>query len=144
MLPEYALQPSRTKGVRRPTFNHFRLTRTRCALAIFSETWPAGSISGTLPGMEHRCEVCESFRPGGALDPARELLEVSFGERRVLLCRGHAGIARNSQVASFDELRALYAESEGQRSYVSRRTRDARSGDGATRNAGRRASDLAR
>jgi len=94
--------------------------------------------------MEHRCEVCASFRPRGALDPARELLEVSFGERRVLLCRGHAGIARNSQVSSIDELRTLYAESIGQRSYISRRARDAGESEGAPRNAGRRAGDLAR
>jgi len=93
--------------------------------------------------MEHRCEVCRSFRPRGALDPARELLEVSFGERRVLLCKGHAGIAQNSQVSSFDELRALYAESEGQRSYISRRARGA-SREGTPRSAGRRAVDLAR
>jgi hypothetical protein len=94
--------------------------------------------------MEHRCEVCESFRPRGALDPARELLEVSFGERRVLLCRGHAGIARNSQVSSFDELRALYAESEGKRSYISRRAHGAGANEGSPRNDGRRAGDLAR
>ena len=93
--------------------------------------------------MEYRCEVCESFRPRGELGPARTLLEVSFGERQVLLCRGHAGIAKNSQVSSFDELRALYAESEGKRSYISRRTRAGVS-DGKPRSPGRRSSDLAR
>ena len=92
--------------------------------------------------MEHRCEVCRSFRAEGTLGPARELVEVSFGERRVLLCRGHAGIARNSQVSSFEELRALYAESEGKRSYVSRRGRTGALGDDAKRSPGRRASDL--
>jgi hypothetical protein len=94
--------------------------------------------------MEHRCEVCESFRPRGVLNPARELLELSFGERRVLLCRGHAAIAQNSQVSSLAELRALYAESEGQRSYIARRARRAMASDGAPRSAGRRAGDLAR
>jgi hypothetical protein len=96
--------------------------------------------------MEQRCEVCESFRPQGDLKAARELLEVTFGERRVLLCRGHAGIAHNSQVSSLDELRALYAESEGQRSYVSRRARavKAQADASAARSVGRRASDLAR
>ncbi|HKO49470.1 MAG TPA: hypothetical protein VJV79_17195 [Polyangiaceae bacterium] len=94
--------------------------------------------------MEHRCEVCESFRPRGALGAARELLEVIFGERRVLLCRGHAGIARNSEVQSFDELRALYAESEGQRSYIARRAQRSLPSDGTPRNAGRRAGDSAR
>jgi len=93
--------------------------------------------------MEHRCEVCESFRPQGDLGPARALLEVSFGDRRVLLCRGHAGIAQNSQVASIEELRALYAESEGKRSFISRRARDG-ADNGKPRSAGRRTSDLTR
>ncbi|HET7543311.1 MAG TPA: hypothetical protein VFK05_25735 [Polyangiaceae bacterium] len=93
--------------------------------------------------MEHRCEVCESFRPRGDFGPARALLEVRFGERSVLLCRGHAGIARNSQVSTFEELRALYAESHGKRSYVSRRAPAAAS-EGKPRSAGRRSSDLAR
>jgi len=94
--------------------------------------------------MEHRCEVCESFRPRGDLGPARQLLEVSFGERRVWLCRGHAGIARNSEVSSFEELRALYAESDGKRSYISRRAPSAEASEGWPRNEGRRASDLSR
>jgi hypothetical protein len=94
--------------------------------------------------MEHRCEVCDSFRPQNDLGAARELLSVPFGERSVLLCRGHAGIAKNSGVATLDELRALYAESHGQRSYVARRARNAPSNVGAPRSAGRRASDFAR
>jgi hypothetical protein len=92
--------------------------------------------------MEHCCEVCKSFRPRGALDAARELVEVSFGERRVLLCRGHAGIARNSQIASLEELRALYAESNGKRSYISRRAGRSTPSEGQPRSAGRRAGDL--
>ncbi|HYP99824.1 MAG TPA: hypothetical protein VER96_14210 [Polyangiaceae bacterium] len=91
--------------------------------------------------MEHRCEVCESFRPRGEQGPARELLEVSFGERRVLLCRGHAGIARNSEISTFEELRALYAESDGKRSFIGRRAQSG-SPTGKPRTAGRRASDL--
>jgi len=94
--------------------------------------------------MEHHCEVCESFRPQGDLKAARELLQVSFGERTVLLCRGHAGIAQNSQVSSLDELRALYAESSGQRSYVARRARIAMAATGKPRSPGRRATDLPR
>jgi len=96
--------------------------------------------------MEQHCEVCESFRPRGDREPARGLLEVSFGERRVLLCRGHAGIARNSEVSSFEELRALYAESDGKRSFIARRARAAQPGaTGAKpRSLGRRASDLPR
>jgi hypothetical protein len=93
--------------------------------------------------MEQRCEVCESFRPHD-LNAARELLEVPFGERRVLLCRGHAGIAHNSQIESLEGLRALYAESEGQRSYIARRARTAKALASDARSVGRRASDLAR
>jgi len=94
--------------------------------------------------MEHRCEVCESFRPEGDLGAGRELLLVSFGERSVLLCRGHAGIAKNSAVSSIDGLRALYAESHGQRSYIARRARIAQSNAGPARSAGRRVADFAR
>jgi hypothetical protein len=94
--------------------------------------------------MEKRCEVCESFRPQGDLKAGRELLEVSFGDHQVLLCRGHAGIAKNSEVTSFQELRALYAESKGQRSYLSRRSRAARAVMTQPRSVGRRATDTAR
>src|SRR4051812_41224583 len=98
---------------------------------------------GNAMGMEHRCEVCESFRLEGDPGAARELLEVPFGERRVLLCRGHAAIAKNSGVSTLEELRALYAESHGQRSYVARRARIAQSKAGQARSVGRRSSDLA-
>ena len=94
--------------------------------------------------MEKRCEVCESFRPQGDLKAGRELLEVSFGDHQVLLCRGHAGIAKNSEVTSFQELRALYAESKGQRSYLSRRSRASRLAVSQPRSEGRRATDAAR
>jgi hypothetical protein len=93
--------------------------------------------------MEQRCEVCESFRPQGDLNAARELLEVPFGERSVLLCRGHAGIAKNSAVSTLDELRTLYAESHGLRSYIARRARIAQSNAGRARTAGRRVTDSA-
>lgn len=88
--------------------------------------------------MQQRCEVCENFRPEGDLKPGRKLEEVTYGTRRVLLCRAHAGIAENSAVTSFDELRALYTESKGLRSYVPRR---ARGSADLTRSPGRRASD---
>ena len=91
--------------------------------------------------MEKRCEVCEQFRPQGDLKPARELLEVPFGDRLVSLCRAHTRIAQNSRVTSFEELRELYAESEGQRSYLARRAASERSAEGAPRSVGRRASD---
>ena len=73
--------------------------------------------------MQQRCEVCENFRPEGDLKPGRKLEEVTFGTRRVLLCRAHAGIAANSGVTTFEELRVLYTEQHGGRSYVPRRAR---------------------
>jgi hypothetical protein len=75
--------------------------------------------------MQQRCEVCENFRPEGDLKPGRKLEEVMFGARRVLLCRAHAGIAVNSGVTTFEELRELYTEQHGSRSYVPRRARGA-------------------
>lgn len=73
--------------------------------------------------MQQRCEVCENFRPEGDLKPGRVLEAVSYGKRAVLLCRAHAGIAQSSGVSSFEELRELFRESRGQRSYVPRRAR---------------------
>jgi hypothetical protein len=95
--------------------------------------------------MQQRCEVCENFRPEGDLKPNRVLEEVTYGKRRVLLCRAHAGIAHNSGVTTFEELRELYTEQHGKRSYVPRRTRaaatKAASKKRAPRSPGRRASD---
>jgi hypothetical protein len=71
--------------------------------------------------MQQRCEVCENFRPEGDLVVGRKLDEVTFGSRKVLLCRAHAGIAANSAVTTFEELRELYTEQHGSRSYVPRR-----------------------
>jgi hypothetical protein len=73
--------------------------------------------------MQQRCEVCENFRPDGDLKPGRKLEEVKYGTRTVLLCRAHAGIAQNSGVTTFAELRELYQEQHGSRSYVPRRAR---------------------
>jgi hypothetical protein len=93
--------------------------------------------------MQQRCEVCENFRPDGDLKPGRKLEEVTFGTRKVLLCRAHAGIAQNSGVATFEELRELYTEQNGVRSYVPRRARTAPvpAKKKAARSPGRRASD---
>lgn len=87
--------------------------------------------------MQPRCEVCENFRPEGDLKPGRKLEEVAFGARKVLLCRAHAGIAESSGVSSFDELRELYTEQHGSRSYVPRRGRS------LVRSGGRRLRDAA-
>lgn len=96
--------------------------------------------------MQQRCEVCESFRPEGDLKPGRTLEAVKYGARLVLLCRAHAGIAKNSGVTTFEELRELYTESNGARSYVPRRARIAPADltsrrQSEPRSAGRRASD---
>jgi|SRR5882724_11274402 len=95
--------------------------------------------------MAQRCEVCERFRPSGDLQPGRELVNVSFGERRVRLCRAHAGIAKNSGAFTLDALRELFSESDGNRSYVARRARlsgHAKPRGGAKRlSPGRRATD---
>jgi hypothetical protein len=85
--------------------------------------------------MQQRCEVCENFRPEGDLVPGRKLDEVTFGSRKVLLCRAHAGIASNSGVTTFEGLRELYTEQHGSRSYVPRRTQS------LARTVGRRARD---
>lgn len=55
--------------------------------------------------------------------PGRKLEEVTFGSRKVLMCRAHSGIAVNSGVSTFEELRELYTEQHGSRSYVPRRAR---------------------
>jgi hypothetical protein len=64
-----------------------------------------------------------------------------FGGRSVLLCRAHAGIAKNSGVTTHEELRELFAESGGKRSFVSRR--GSASGGAKARGPGRRATDSA-
>lgn len=92
--------------------------------------------------MQQRCEVCENFRPEGDLKPGRKLEEVTYGTRRVLLCRAHAGIAQNSGVTTFAELRELYTEHHGSRSYVPRRARSVPARvKKATRTPGRRVTD---
>ncbi|HLV19781.1 MAG TPA: hypothetical protein VKZ49_02825 [Polyangiaceae bacterium] len=60
-----------------------------------------------------------------------------FGQRVLVLCRAHALIARNSGVRSLAALRELYHESDGQRSYVPRRSL----GHDTDRGRGRRATD---
>jgi hypothetical protein len=89
--------------------------------------------------MAHRCEVCEQFRPSGDLQPGRELSNVAFDERHVLLCKAHAGIAQNSGVSTLAGLRELFAESTGQRSFVTRR--GYASAGAKARSPGRRATD---
>jgi hypothetical protein len=90
--------------------------------------------------MQPRCEVCENFRPGAEIDPTVRMVEVPFDVRTVVLCAGHARIAERSGVKSFEELREIYGK--GRRSFVPRRSPDARESAGERRlSAGRRATD---
>jgi hypothetical protein len=71
----------------------------------------------------------------------QKLVDMKLGVRTVTLCRGHALIAENSGVRTFEGLRELYGS--GRRSYVPRR----RSLEGLAESEhrlgrGRRASDL--
>jgi hypothetical protein len=89
--------------------------------------------------MAQHCEVCRIFKP--ELTPvAPELVELSLDVRAVLLCRGHARIAKNSGVRTFKALRELYGD--GRRSYVSRRRPEPPPRRSERRaNGGRRATD---
>jgi hypothetical protein len=92
--------------------------------------------------MLERCEVCENFRPEGDLVKNRKLVDVSFGEHTVVLCVAHARIAANSDVKTWRELRELYHESDGKRSFVPRRGRRTEPRAGKERRSlGRRATD---
>jgi hypothetical protein len=71
-----------------------------------------------------------------------ELGEVPFGRRMVVLCRGHALIARNSGIQTFKGLREFYGS--GRRSFLARRSTEAGNMDFDQRaSRGRRASDQA-
>jgi hypothetical protein len=89
-------------------------------------------------GMRAHCEVCEGFRNKADLD-GLTTVEVQFPERPVLLCTGHAKIAENSGVTTFDGLRELYGS--GRRSYVPRRRPELLQPNGVSRQGGRRATD---
>jgi hypothetical protein len=66
--------------------------------------------------------------------------EVPFGTRVVVLCRGHALIAKNNGARTFKALRELYGS--GRRSFIARRRSDAGSTDFEQRaSRGRRAGD---
>jgi len=89
--------------------------------------------------MEHSCEVCDNFRPRAEFGSRYRVVQVAFDVRAVHLCVGHARIAENSGVVSFEDLRQLYGS--GRRSYVPRRQPGSLVGNGRTRNPGRRATD---
>jgi hypothetical protein len=89
--------------------------------------------------MQHRCEVCASFRPNAEFDERYRVVPVAFAERTVHLCVAHARIAENSGVTSFEGLREIYGE--GRRSFVPRRGPSTTPTNDRRRTAGRRASD---
>jgi hypothetical protein len=70
--------------------------------------------------MRERCEVCENFRPETEYAGDRRTILIEYGVRPVRLCIGHARIAANSGVQSFEDLRELYGS--GRRSFVPRRS----------------------
>jgi hypothetical protein len=106
-----------------------------------SETWPPRRRERRLCCMRQCCEVCENFMPEVART-SRKLVEVVLDRRTVTLCRGHALIAENSGVKSFEALRELYGS--GRRSYVPRRSAST-AGPGDQRlGRGRRAADAPR
>ncbi len=92
-----------------------------------------------MSAMGQYCEVCENFRSKAEQDDGRKIVKVDYDVRPVYLCRGHARIAENSGVKTFEELRELYGS--GRRSYVPRRGPATAQTDGASRGIGRRSSD---
>jgi hypothetical protein len=90
--------------------------------------------------MRERCEVCENFRPDVDFPGDRRTSLIPFDVRPVRLCAGHARIAQNSGVTSFEGLRELYGS--GRRSFVPRRSDSTPTAFGKQReNPGRRATD---
>jgi hypothetical protein len=103
-------------------------------------SWPSGLNARTLASMRQHCEVCEAIRPEAGPVPEEKLVYVEFPKRTVRLCTGHALIAKNSGVHSFEQLRELYGS--GRRSHVPRRGDDeARRSKEKRKSAGRRLSD---
>jgi len=70
--------------------------------------------------MRRECEICSSFRPGTLRG---ELMEMKFAERNVTLCAGHTRIARSLGVISLAELKSVFTENTGRRSFVQRRAK---------------------
>lgn len=74
---------------------------------------------------------------------SQKLVELKLDTRSVTLCRGHALIAENSGVKTFEALRELYGS--GRRSYVPRRrSTEPSPGSEQRLGRGRRAADAVR
>jgi hypothetical protein len=57
-------------------------------------------------------------------------MEMRFAERTVTLCAGHARIARSLGVISLAELRAVFSENGGRRSFLQRRAQQRETASG--------------
>ena len=90
--------------------------------------------------MEHGCDVCHNFRPQANLRE-RPLTRVSIGHHVIVLCELHKCVALSCGVTTFAELRDIYGESNGRRSYVPRRTGERASLPDEQRQTGRRSTD---
>ena len=103
-------------------------------------SWPSGLSARRLARMRSHCEVCAAIRPGAKAVAEEKLVYMEFRTRTVRICLGHALIAQNSGVSSFEELREFYGS--GRRSHVSRRGQEVFESEHENRRVpGRRASD---
>jgi hypothetical protein len=68
--------------------------------------------------MSRTCEVCCTLGSSAKTKVRRILV----AERIVALCEDHAKAAKDAEPGSVPELRALYAETSGRRSLLSRRS----------------------
>lgn len=93
--------------------------------------------------MPATCEVCNHLRPRSVsqFPDKYRVIEVKYDARSVHLCVGHARIAANSGVVTFEDLRELYGT--GRRSFVPRRDPAVPHGNGEPRSCGRRFTDAA-
>jgi hypothetical protein len=102
-------------------------------------------LSGNRVPMNDCCDVCHNFRPAANLRK-RTLTAVSFGDDTVVLCEMHRRIAQRSGITTLAQLRELYGESDGRRSYVPRRKQGASAPaapvESDRRRNGRRATDV--
>lgn len=67
--------------------------------------------------MALKCEVCLVL---GRIPPGRSR-SIVVAERRMTLCSAHALVLRGASPADTNELRALFKEPDGRRSFVGRR-----------------------
>jgi hypothetical protein len=70
--------------------------------------------------MPTACDICSQFRPA-ANERDRMVTTMIFEGHLVLICQAHRRIAEANGVRTFEDLRELYGESDGRRSYVPRR-----------------------